>query len=233
VARIVSAVVERVFAVVSQVRDLMLATHRAARLRGDVLHEADIDALRRPLLALLARDETAVGMGVIVAPGLLPEQSLRLEWWQSAPDMVAPTRLEVDLSADSFDFYDYAAAEWFVVPRQTGERHIVGPYVDVHGTDRYLLTLTEPVLADGIFLGVAGADVPVSRFETLVLRGLADLPVEVVVVSAEGRVVLSTSARWLTGELLPPNASTGATDRVRLPDLPWQMLIYARGGPGG
>ena len=220
-AAVVTGVVERVFTAVTQVRELMLARHRAARDRGDVLRGEDVDALRPALLALLERDPAAVGMGVIAAPGLLPGQALRLEWWQSAPELPAPTRLEVNLSADSFDYYDYAAAEWFEVPRQTGRRHVVGPYVDVHGTDRYLLTLTEPVLAGGVFLGVAGADVPVSRFEQLVLRGLADLPVELVVVNTEDRVVVSTSARWLTGELLPVPA--GARP-VELAGLPWRLL---------
>jgi hypothetical protein len=221
-AAVVTGVVERVFTAVSQVRELMLAGHRAASDRGDVLRAADIDALRPDLLTLLERDPAAVGMGVIVAPGLLPGQALRLEWWQAAPELPAPTRLEVDLSADSFDYYDYAAAEWFVVPRQTGRRHVVGPYVDVHGTDRYLLTLTEPVLAGGVFLGVAGADVPVSRFEQLVLRGLADLPVELVVVNAEDRVVVSTSARWLAGELL---AVPAGARPVELAGLPWRLLL--------
>ncbi len=69
-------------------------------------------------------------------------------------------------------FYDYTATDWFDVPRRTGLRHVVGPYVDVHGTGRYLLTLTGPVLAAGEFLGVVGADVPVSRFETHLLEVL-------------------------------------------------------------
>ena len=114
------------------------------------------------------------------------------------------------------------------MPRRTGHRHVVGPYVDVHGTDRYLLTLTVPVVADGEFLGVAGADVPVARFETLVLRELGDLAVDVVVVNPEDRVVLSTSARWLAGSLAAPGALQDA-DRVRtvaLADPPWQVVVF-------
>ncbi len=226
-AAVVEGVVEGVFASVSKLSAGLSARHRAARRVGRGLHEADIAALREPLLSVLAADPAAVGMGVIVAPGLLPERPLLLEWWQASADLIEPTRLEVDLSVDSLDFYDYAAAEWFAVPRQTGRRHVVGPYVDVHGTDRYLLTLTEPVLANGAFLGVAGADVPVARFETLVLRGLGDLPVDVVVTSVEGRVVLSTSARWLIGELLPESAAAEAVERVRLSGLAWELTTYA------
>ncbi|HEU5483749.1 MAG TPA: cache domain-containing protein [Microlunatus sp.] len=225
-AIVISQAVDRVFATVSRVRGLVLATHRAATERGDVLHERDIDRLRPSLLELLAENPTAIGLGVIFAPGLLPERGLGLEWWQSAPDLSAPSRLEVDLRADSLDFYDYASAEWFVQPQQTGERHVAGPYVDVHGTDRYLLTFTEPVVAAGTFLGVVGADVPVARFETLVLHGLADLPVDIVVIGEESRVVLSTRSRWLAGELLAPDATP---DRIPLPGLTWQLAVTESG----
>ena len=167
-------------------------------------HETDIDRLRPALLELLAENPTAVGLGVIFAPGLLPERGWGSSGGSPRPTCPPRSRLEVDLRADSLDFYDYTAAEWFVLPQQTGMRHVAGPYVDVHGTDRYLLTFTEPIVADGTFLGVAGADVPVARFETLVLQGLADMPMDMVVIGEEGRVVLSTWSRWLTGELLRP-----------------------------
>jgi hypothetical protein len=207
-------VVERVFRSVAEVRDDVLAGYRAAEARGARMCDADLTAVREPLRARLARGrELAVGMGVIVAPGLLADRPLRMEWWQADagdgacggdPRHCALTMLEVDLNPASVGFYDYAAAEWFTVPRRTGRRHVVGPYVDVHGTDRYLLTLTLPVLAGGEFVGVAGADVPVARFETLVLRELGDLAADVVVVNTEDRVVLSTSPRWLVGERAVP-----------------------------
>lgn len=225
VADVVEGVVEGVFASVVKLRDLLAARHRAATARGDGLRQVDIEALREPLSRLLAAEPAVVGMGVIVAPGLLPERPLLLEWWQSGAGSADPSRLEVDLNAASIDFYDYGAAEWFAVPRRTGRRHVVGPYVDVHGTDRYLLTLTEPVVCDGAFLGVAGADVPVARFETLVLRALADFPGDVVLTNVEGRVVLSTSARWLVGDLLHGAAGAPAGNRVRLLDLPWELTV--------
>ena len=223
---VVSQAAERVFTAVARVRELVLATHRVVTELADVRHETDIERLRPALLELLAETPTAVGLGVIFAPGLMPERALGLEWWQSAPDRPAPARLEVDLRADSLDFYDYTAAEWFVLPQQTGMRHVAGPYVDVHGTDRYLLTFTEPIVADGTFLGVAGADVPVTRFETLVLQGLADMPMDMVVIGEEGRVVLSTWSRWLTGEL---RAADATPDRLPLPGLTWQLSVTKSG----
>ncbi|MEU7816444.1 cache domain-containing protein [Pseudonocardia sp. NPDC049154] len=225
-ALVIGSVVERVFRSVAEVHDGLLAGYRAAGARGARMCDRDVTALREPLLALLARErEVAVGMGVIVAPGLLADRPLRMEWWQAeeaAGHTAEPVMLEVDLNPASVGFYDYASAEWFTVPRRTGRRHVVGPYVDVHGTDRYLLTLTLPVIADGEFVGVAGADVPVARFETLVLRELGDLAADVVVVNPEDRVVFSTSARWLAGSRAD---LSGAADVHALPEPHWRVAV--------
>ena len=230
-ATVISAVLERVFRSVTAVRDSVLAVHRAARNRGEPLCGRNVAAMREPFVELLGSErEIAVGLGVIIAPGLLADRPLCLEWWQCEPDRDEPTRLEVDLNPQSVGFYDYAAAEWFVVPRRTRRRHVVGPYVDVHGTDRYLLTLTVPVIADGEFVGVAGADVPVARFETLLLQELGDLAVDVVVVNPEDRVVLSTSSRWLTGSIAMFDEGDRSADvRVlALMDPLWKVVV-ARG----
>ena len=74
----------------------------------------------------------------------------------------------------------------------------MGPYVDALGTDCYLLTFTAPVLSGGVFLGVVGADVPVSRFERKLLgawrlcgesRGQAgDAGADVLIINSQGRV---------------------------------------------
>jgi Cache domain len=223
-ALVIGEVIESVFTSVAVVRDLMVSCHRAAQSRGEELTDTDLGLLGPPILEILRRKgEVAVGLGLILEPGLLPTHPLRLEWWQWGSVHEDPQQLEVDLHPDSLGFYDYAAAEWFAVPRRTRQRHIVGPYVDVHGTDRYLLTLTMPVEVDGRFLGVAGADVPISRFETLVLRRLGRTPGDVVVVNSERRVVLSTSAVWITGSLLAKTERAG--NPHALPELPWQLLV--------
>jgi hypothetical protein len=228
-AAVIEAAVERVFRSVTAVRDTVLASHRAARERGEPWRGRDVSAMGRQFVELLGRERDAVGLGVIVEPGVLPDRPLWLEWWQCEPDRDDPTRLEVDLNPRSVGFYDYAAAEWFVVPRRTGCRHVVGPYVDVHGTGRYLLTLTVPILADGEFLGVAGADVPVTGFEALVLERLGDPAdagadaVEIVIVNPEDRVVFSTSARRLTGSLVTKGRR--GVRSLDLADPPWRVVV--------
>lgn len=214
---VVGEVIESVFDTVEDILREALHRHRRHGAAGG-LTEDDVRAMVPGLHARLREPgQLAVGMGLILEPGLLPSQPLCLEWWQQAAGSEEPVRLEVDLHPDSLDFYDYAATDWFAIPRRTHRRHVVGPYVDVHGTDRYLLTLTMPIEADGVFLGVAGADVPLTRFESVVL-GCLGSAVEAVLTNGEGRVVLSTSSRWITGSLV----SRDERRRSRsLPNLPW------------
>jgi hypothetical protein len=243
-ARIQSAVtrtVEAVFSAVDEVHAAALRCHEEATAGGAAALLADPFAgIQGPVRALLAEPgQLAVGLGMIVAPrsdsGLpgddgLPgrtELPVHLEWWQLDPASDLVLALDPDLRPSSLGFYDYASADWFDVPRRTGRRHVVGPYVDVHGTGRYLLTLTTPVVVDGRFLGVVGADVPVSAFESRLLRELGPHDGAFVLVDDEDRVVLSTSPRWLTGCFWHGDA--GSPDPLEpVPHLPWRLLVTER-----
>jgi hypothetical protein len=213
----VSEVVERIFATVAAVRTA---------------------ALRSP-----ARDGFATGRSVLgddggaallepgqlaVAPSAERGVPLRLEWWQVEPDGQLRA-FDPDLRPTSVGYYDYTTAEWFDVPSRTGRRHVVGPHVDVHGTGRYLLTFTEPLVVDGEFVAVAGADVPVRRFESHLLHALGPLPASFLLLNAEGRVVFSTAPRWLVGSLVPPDLMT-AGPVADVPGAPWRLLLVEAGG---
>jgi hypothetical protein len=215
----ISEVVERVFGTVTAVRTAALRSAARAGMRAGlrVLDDGVRELLREP-------GQLAVGLGLVVAPRSEQGLPLRLEWWQIDPDGGHLRTLEPDLKPTSLGYYDYTATEWFDVPRRTGRRHVVGPYVDVHGTGRYLLTLTEPVVVDGEFMGVAGADVSVRRFETHLLQILGRLPAPFLLVNDEDRVVLSTAARWVVGGLLSPQ--TGPTDPgTAVPGVPWRLHL--------
>lgn len=219
-ATVIREVAEGIFATVDEVRAVTLRRHAAAVAARRPFDDADVRALAPAFVELLeAPCQLAVGLGIILEPDTLPTHPLRLEWWQRPTTQGTPVPLEVDLHPGSVGFYDYTATDWFAVPRRTRARHVVGPYVDVHGTDRYLLTLTMPIEADGRFLGVAGADVPVTEFETMVLRRLGAS--EAVLVNQDGRVVVSTSSRWITGDLLSSHARRPG---VRLAGLPWELV---------
>jgi len=223
----VESVAERVFGAVERLRGQVLERWNPVITRQEPLRSKHIAGLRDGVLELLAEQrDLVVGMGLIVTPGLLPDEQRRLEWWQYVPGHREPAALRVDLNPDSMGFYEYDSADWFAVPRSSGHRHIVGPYVDAHGTDRYLLTFTMPVLAGSEFLGVVGADLPVSRFETRLLRAWGPLDRDVLIVNADRRVVVSNSARQLAGDLLTDVDSAAVS--VEIPGLPWKLLVAPR-----
>jgi hypothetical protein len=225
--RTVSTVVDEVFSVVADVRDDALERHAQASRAGRPLRTDDVAGLRDHLRSLLQRPGSELlGLGVIVAPDVLADRRLYLEWWQRA-GRADTTPLQVDLNPASTGFYDYATTEWFEVPRRSGRRHITGPYVDVHGTGDYLLTFSMPLDADGAFLGVAGADVPASWLEHQLLD---ELPrdVDVVVLNRSPRVVLSTSSRWHVGELVRPGDPLLSGAAQDLPDTPWRTVLRGR-----
>lgn len=223
VAAAVSDLVEQVFVTVTRVREAVLRSVERDGLRAGrwVLPDGVQELLHEP-------GQLAVGLGLVVAPR--PEHGLpqRLEWWQVDPDGGELHTLEPDLRPTSLGYYDYTATEWYDVPRRTGRRHAFGPHVDVHGTGRYVLTLTEPVVAGSGFVGVAGADVPVRRFETHLLRALGRFPAPFVLRNDEDRVVLSTAPRYLVGSLLPTGAGTPESE-VPVPDVPWRLLLVDGG----
>lgn len=226
--RTVSTVVDEVFSVVADVRDDALDRHAQASRAQRPLCTDDVAALRDHIRSLLQRPGgEVIGLGVIVAPDVLADQRLYLEWWQRTGGRSATTPLQVDLNPASTGFYDYAATEWFDVPRRSGRRHITGPYVDVHGTGDYILTFSMPLDADGAFLGIAGADVPASWLEH---RLLDELPrdVYVVVLNRSQRVVLSSSSRWHVGELVRPEDPLLSGTAQELPDTPWRTVLRTR-----
>ncbi|WP_100497815.1 cache domain-containing protein [Geodermatophilus chilensis] len=223
VAAAVSDLVEQVFVTVARVHEATLRSVEREGLRAGrwVLPDGVQELLRAP-------GQLAVGLGLVVAPR--PEEGLplRLEWWQVDPDGGKLHTLEPDLRPTSLGYYDYTVAEWYDVPRRTGRRHAFGPHVDVHGTGRYVLTLTEPVVAGSGFVGVAGADVPVRRFETHLLRALGRLSTPFVLLNDEGRVVLSTAPRFLVGSLLPADAGL-PEQGTPVPGVPWRLLLVRDG----
>jgi hypothetical protein len=220
----VIGVVERIFATVDQVHAAALRSLSAVG-SGDGLARMVLDDSLPHLL--FASGQLAVGLGLVVAPRPGETAPPRFQWWQTDPEGHGVRALHPDLDPASLGYYDYTAADWFDVPRRTGCRHVTGPFVDVHGTGRYLLTLTQPVMVGGRFLGVVGADVPVGRFESHLLGLLGPLDGSFVLVNDGDRVVLSTFPRWLVGDLVPRRADLpGAGEE--LTGVPWRLHVADR-----
>ncbi|KWX66337.1 hypothetical protein [Mycobacterium sp. NAZ190054] len=165
------------------------------------LSEAHFSALHRQLADRL-RDEHAVwGMGFIAAPFVVDGQERYLAWWQRTSDRV--TRLRLNFDPTSIDVYDYLQMDWFQLAKRGQARVAYGPYVDYSGSDMYTITATVPVVADGTFLGIAGADLVVGEVERRLLEVLRRCDEDAVVVNTERRVIAANTPRWFVGSRLP------------------------------
>jgi hypothetical protein len=202
------AVGARIFSSLDEIADGLREVFDSADADGRQAGTRDVQELRPLLLQHLARHGRLFdGTGVVTEPGMLTDQDRYLEWWR-AP---GPRRLSLDLDPNSETFYDYTQMEWFAVPHDTGQRVAHGPWVDYRGADRYVVTFARPVLdSRGRFVGVAGADVPLTGLEEAVMPALRSVPADLALVNGRGRVVASSSAAVAPGTLL----RSVAEDRV-------------------
>lgn len=240
VGRHVAGAAEAVFGLVAALRsateDLFAAARRAERQVG----VADLDGIDAIAIGMLGEvDGIIPGAGFIAAPQTLRDAPRWLQWWMQGLGG-SPTRLVAELDPSKDRFYDYTALPWFAVPASTGRRHVTGPYVDYVCSDEYALTFTEPIYDDGVFVGVAGADVFVNRYESLVLPPLRALPSPAALVNTQGRVIVSNTARLVTGSLVrkpdvasffaggQPTSSQAGLTLQRCGDVPIVLLVGDR-----
>lgn len=146
------------------------------------------------------------GVGIATVPGYLADSEFWLEWWR----IDAHNKLEFvshSLNPQQDGFYDYAARPWFTAPVASKSAMVTGPYVDAGGTNTYTMTAAVPIELNGSVIGVAGGDIHVSYFESL----LASSPFSrtCVLLNADRRVIASTSADHISGELVPESVASG------------------------
>jgi hypothetical protein len=228
---VVSQAVEDVFASVETLRASMVSLAERAVASGKPLRRSDLEALGPDVAEVLARHADLVaGSGVVVAPDVIEDAQLWIEWWWLNDD-AQPEPLLVDLDPESAEFYDYTTTEWYRVPERTGRRHVAGPYVDYICTHEYTFTLAAPVILGGRFLGIAGADILASQVERLVLPALARLPRVAALASRSGRVISSNSTQLMPGTIVRREAAGIGLQPVieseherPLGALPWVLL---------
>lgn len=220
VVKSVEALLQPVFDALEPVAGAVASTQRQRRAAGRRLEVSDLSALKQLIQTQLAPLDLSNGMGVLVAPNLLPDRERHVEWWLRLGDGFGPLRLNFDTS--SVDLYDYLGMDWFTIPQYEDRRAVVGPYIDYTGADSYIFTLTVPIRDQGIFLGVAGADVPMSNLEPRLLRVLRALQADAVLVNGERCVLAANSSRWIVGSRL-----------ARLPEAGVGEFFAAAEVPGG
>jgi DNA-binding FadR family transcriptional regulator len=209
-----------VFAGIAALRECVARLAASARGEGRRLQRTDLEPLRELVHARLDAAAPIAGTGVVFARDALADAPLWLEWWRRSPEGV-PAFLAATLDARDPDFYDYARAEWFTTPRDTGDRWVAGPFVDYSGTNEHIFTLTLPVTGPDGFLGVAGADVAVGEVEAIVGAGLGAIEADAVVVNHRNRVIASNTPRWLVGTLWSGQAALSLPAQR----LPWTVIV--------
>lgn len=140
------------------------------------------------------------GIGVVTTASYLTDSEYWLEWWRlnsrGGSEFVAHI-----LNPNQDAFYDYASRSWFADAVRTGHQTITGPYVDAGGTNAYTVTIALPMTIGDTIVGVTGSDIHASRFESDLLSVHARSPL--VLVNHESRVIASSSASHLPGDIFP------------------------------
>ncbi|GAY15046.1 cache domain-containing protein [Mycobacterium sp. shizuoka-1] len=164
------------------------------------LTEAHFSGLQRLLADLVGREQEIWGMGFVAAPFVVDGLERYMAWWQRHNERVARLRLNFDPT--SIDVYDYLQMDWYRLAQHGQDRVAYGPYVDYSGSDMYTITATVPVVADGTFLGVVGADLAVGPVERKLIEVLRRSSRDAVVVNTERRVIAANTPRWIVGSRL-------------------------------
>ena len=182
------------------------------QLGGSTPRRSDLDLEARCLSLIEQRELPLAGAGFVAQTGVLVDAPYWLEWWTADPELGVEScrKLAADTDPASVGFRDYTELPWFVTPRETRTLHVTGPYVDYVCTDQHTLTVTQPVLVDDVFLGVAGVDVLAATVERVLRDPLDTASGALVVVNRAGRVVASSDPERVVGDLVRG-----------LPDLPW------------
>ncbi len=190
-------------------------------------NSADLRRLDAAIDELLTADHDLLGAGVVVQPGFLADHERYLQWRQRQPDGgLAPLVLDVDSTGD--DPYDYPDMEWFRIPQQEDRRMVSGPYFDYLGSERCALTYAVPVVVDGQFRGIAGADQLVSQLEATVLPVLRRIPTRAALLNHERRVVTANTPSLVTGERLPMPVFEQAEKWPVAGDQQWWLVVPAQ-----
>jgi hypothetical protein len=223
-ARDVAAVFEHHLGRARRVRDLV-----AERAAAGPLTDSRLQELRDEVEGWLTGEDAAVGYGFIAAPGVVEGRQRYLSWFQTGARGVR--RLEVNLDLGDVNIYDYLEMDWFSKAHDERRAVVYGPWVDYLGSQQFVLTCTVPVVHDGEFLGVAGADLLVSTLEVELVPVLKRVAPDVVLLDERGRLVMSNSARWIPGDRVRP-ADLGPVAEL-VPDAGWRLAVVRDRSPQG
>ena len=182
-----------------QVETVSVEVRRCAELLSTLL--GDPEGIPEFLVAW-SRETLERWPDLLLGAGAAIEDSsrCRLHWWQHGGSGLDV--LLVDADPSSMGYYDFTRSKWYTGPRKSRTSHLTGPYVDYLGTDRYVATMTAPVLVGDDFRGVAGVDFDLSKLERRFLAASRGSAGHLALTNGEGRIIASDARGLTCGELL-------------------------------
>ena len=198
-------------------RELVLAEYKS-QLEPNIATRSleNFDATVRNVLYA---DETPIlGMGFIADQHWLGHD--QIHWWYRSPDPGGTLQpLTAGTDPESFDYYDVTAADWWTAAAASEHPCSSGPYVDLSGTNAYVVTFSLCVRTPDQLLGVVAVDMPVGEFQARWQDALLDLPRPTSLIDSQGAVI-ATNAGRLLGAVIDP-AEIANVARHEVPQTSW------------
>ncbi len=212
-ARVTAALAAAVSRLVADVDGLCREMEAASR-RDLEEQRAEPHSSMPRMYAIAQRDwrSTSVpvlGLGFIGADA--PTRDGRYFWWYTPHDGHPTRQLVASSLPNTLTYYDPAHSDWWQGALRTDDgTYATGPYVDIAGTNAYVVTFARAVRVGDDIAGVVTADVFVGDLQDLWRSELLGAKQEVCVVDGEGSVIATNSGRLLGGNFDPHGASKAA-----------------------
>ncbi|MFV0464018.1 MAG: cache domain-containing protein [Nostocoides sp.] len=183
----------------------------------------DFPAVQRCAREALADGRPAIlGMGFI---GAAPSSGHRaVHWWYRPVGGRPSEQLEATSNPQLMGFYDVETTPWWQGAVTSSGLFVSGPYVDVSGTNAYILTGSRAVKLHKRFHGVVSLDIEVGALQDLWQRDLIRAENPTSVVDVEGSVIATNSGEILGGVIDPTDPSV--LSRTSVPKTPWMLVQH-------
>lgn len=229
-AAAIAGAVADVFVALERLGGRLASAWQAADDAGRGYDTGDLTELQTVVFEMLDEQPSFDSGGFVLAEHTLADRRRHLDWWHRT-ESSGYEFLVLNLDPDTADCYDYYTMEWFTAAIEGRRRFVSGPLIDLPCADVYIMTFSSPIVVGDRVLGVAGADVAVSRFEDRIVPPLRALPQRAVLVNRERRVIASNGATHTTGEKLPAMPAADDDWSFVVPitdDLGWTLAVADR-----
>lgn len=197
----INTAIDHIFGQLTLLANDVISIWKSAAASGKKPTSKDLSVLKPKIAEQFNAQESCVcGAGVVLEPGTLEDKGMYLEWGCTGhTGKIVPMALNFNHRSERF--YNYQNMPWFSRPKSSAENVAIGPYIDLYGTDMYIMTFSHPIHVDGRFIGIAGADIAFHLFEKILLTNLVKMGNEALIVSEEGRVIMANTANWTIGDM--------------------------------